>query len=237
MSEADDLPGALGTAIESLEAAGSVPPTAAWEYLVDWEGEEATEALLDVMHGGGQAAIHAVRILAERGDPESIAPMIELLVEGDVEKLMRDEITFAFHSFGETALEPILEAHEEAHAAGDPAAGLTLLEAAFETGGHTRRMSEALARQVAHDPAIVRRMLPEYEATDEVIALLEERAAEIPDLEGDQRPEGEAIQAIWNTIEQLGGEIPEALRREMQPTPDDAPKNEAEAYITGDLGS
>lgn len=228
----DKLPGKLGTALETLRMAGSVPPEASWDYLVEWEGEEATDALLEVVEEGGQQAIHAVRILGERGDVEAVEPLIDLLVDGEVDKLMRDEITFAFHKFGASAAGPLLDAHDRARESGDADRMLTLLEAAFETGAAGTEMSEALAAQVESDPAVVRRMLPDYERTDEVVELLEERAAEIPELDPSEQPDGEVIQAVWNTIEQLGGDIPDALRRQMQPSPPE--DSEAESYIKRD---
>ena len=230
MSE-DELPEPLQPAFESLSLAGAEPPPAAWDYLVDWEGDEATRGLLDLMKEGGQPAIHAVRILAERGDTEAVGPMIELLLDGDVDKLMRDEITFAFHKYGEAAVDALLDAYDEAREREEADAMLALLEAVFETGVSNRRVSEALAKQVEYDPAVVRRMLPEYERTDEVIELLEERAAEIPELEGSDAPEGDVIQAVWNTIEQLGGEVPAELRRQMRPDLADRDNSEAEHYI------
>lgn len=237
MSTDSEMPDELQEAVEGLNEAGSMPPEGPWETLVGWEGWEATRALVGVMRSGGQAAIHAVRILAERGDVASIDPMVEVLVDGEPEKLLRDEIAFACHQFGESALEPLLEAHEKAHESGDEETMLTVLESAFETGGASERMSRAFARQVEADPAVVRRMLPEYEATDEVVEMLEKRAAAIPGIDDSERPDGEVIQAIWNTIEQLGGEIPDELRAEMRPTPEpESPSSKAEAFVRGDLG-
>ena len=234
MSGNNELDEELKRALVALVEAGSVPPTEAWELLVEWEGAEATRALINMMESEGEAAIHAVRILAERGDVEAVEPMIGMLINGGLDKLMRDEITFACHKFGERAAELILAAWDEACQRGGEELMLTLLEAALETGATGRQMNEALARQVEYDPAVVRRMLAEYEATDEVVELLEERAAAIAGLDDAERPEGDAIQAIWNTIEQLDGEIPDALRRQVQPATEPAP-SVGEALIKGEL--
>ena len=234
-SSDEEKPGELEAALEALAEAGSVPPTEPWETLVEWEGEEATRKLVKRMRKAGEPGIHAVRILAERGDAEAVVAMAEMLVAGDIGKLMCDELTFACHKIGAPALDPLLEAFDRARESGDADAMLRLLEAAFQTGVDNRRMSRALATQVEYDPAVVRRMLPDYGSTDEVVDLLEERAAAIPDLADGERPGGEAIQAIWNTIEQLGGEIPEELRREMRPTAEE-PDTPAESYIKGELG-
>ncbi len=228
-------PDELQQALEALRAAGSVPPSQAWETLADWEGNGVTRALVDVMRDGGQAAIHAVRILAEREDTESIEPMVDTLVHGDVEKLLRDEITFAFRTFGELALPSLAKAYDRAREFDHRRAMSTLLEAAWETGVSTHRMSEMLATHVAYEPAMVRRMLTEYDSADEVISLLEARAAAIPELDDDDRPGGDTIQALWNTIEQLGGDVPDALRREISPSPEslEGVATGAEAYIKG----
>lgn len=234
----DSRPDELEQAIEALEQAGSVPPSEAWETLVDWEGNGVTRALIDVMRDGGDPAIHAVRILAEREDAAGLDPMIEMLVHGDVEKLLRDEITFACRAFGEAALDPLLEAYDNARDFDHREAMSTLLEAAWETGAETRRLSEVLATHVAYEPAKVRRMLTEYDSTDEVTAILEERAAAIPEMPDDARPDGDTIQAIWNTIEQLGGSVPESLRREIGPSTEslEGITTGAEAYIKGAAG-
>ncbi len=228
-------PDELRDALDALTSAGSVPPSQAWETLVDWEGNGVTRALLEVVYDGGDPAIHAVRILAERGDTESIGPMIEMLIHRDVEKLLRDEITFAFRAFADTALEPLLEAYDNARDFEHREAMSILVEAAWETGANSRRFSEVLATHVTYEPATVRRMLVEYESTDEVVAILERRAEAIPEMPDDERPDGEAIRAIWNTIERFGGSVPGALRREVGPAPRDsqAVTMSPETYIRG----
>lgn len=228
----------LKAAIKALNASGSVPPSGAWELLVEWEGPAGTRALVALLNRGGQPAVHAIRMLGERGDPDGMGPLIEQLLGFDiddrVEKLLHDEIILACQDLGATAFGPLMEAREAAAERGDWEATLRLVKAAFRTDVVDPRMSEALATQVEHHPAQARWLASEYEATAEVADRLEERAAAIAELPEGRRPDEQVVHAIVTIIEEAGGTVPEALAVQLRPS---EPKKTtvAEAFITGQL--
>lgn len=214
----------LEEAIESLVEREELDPTVE-RALVEWEGDAVVAALIDVAvdeelavesaPGGGQAPARAVDLLATRGDLEAVEPLARRLAETGPGTVLHDRIVRAMPTFGGQALDSLLDIFDVRLEAGDIEAARSLLDAAVETGGTSRRLNEALARHAVHEPDFVDVLLEVYERRDEVIELLEDRlgalAADTPD---DDRPEPARIVGLCELVDAYEGQVPERLYSE-----------------------
>jgi hypothetical protein len=201
--------------VEALRQTGEKLPRALRERILA-QGAAAVAALVRVLEddelgledspAGGWPPIHAVDLLVELRAEESIAPMLAILRDGELDEILYSRIAVLLPSLGALVLEPLLS--ELASPLDADHAG-TLCSILSELGVRDERVWSELERYFAEEPLSAAYALARY--GDERALVLLDR--EIRDLasEPDDLPSRFELRELADAYERIAGVLPDDL--------------------------
>lgn len=211
----------LEETLQALVQAGEQLPDAVVDQLVD-DGPEVTERLVELAlddslarldaPGEGWAPVHAVRVLAKRGDTETIGELVVHLEDFEFGGQLYEEFNDALAAFGPAAFDPLMKAADDAD---DPEAATGYLDAATRLDVHDDDLLERLVDYLREGDAEFGAQLLARYGDDAAVEPLQKTLDEASIDSSSELFANEAILQMADAIDELGGDLSREHRRKI----------------------
>lgn len=207
--------------LQALVQAGEQLPDDVIDELVE-AGPEVTDRLVELAlddslarldaPGEGWAPVHAVRVLAKRGDTEVIADLVEHLEDFEFGGQLYEEFNDALAEFGPAAFDPLMEAVDTAEG---PEAATGYLDAATRLDVRDDDLFERLVDYLREGDAEFGAQLLARYGDDDAVEPLQHHLDEASIDSSSELFANEAILQIADAIDELGGDLSREHRRKI----------------------